>query len=117
MGLSGRSTMQSPIFVCYSPDMSDPLSEVIALLQPRAVFSRRISATGRWGVRFSFFGQPSLCVVIEGSCRLAVDGNRSLTLEVGDFVLLFVTLVFTMLGFELVRLEQFDLNVRSKVLD
>ena len=108
--------MQSPIFVCYSPDMSDPLSEVIALLQPRAVFSRRISAGGRWGVRFSSFGQPSLCVVIEGSCRLAVDGHRPLTLEAGDFVLLPATPAFTMSGFEPVRLEQFDPNVRSKVL-
>jgi hypothetical protein len=41
--------------------MNDPLSEVIALLQPRAVFSRRISGTGRWGVRYSAFGQPSFC--------------------------------------------------------
>src|SRR5215469_4231986 len=113
MGLSGRSTMQSPIFVCYSPDMGDPLSEVIALLQPRAVFSRRISAAGRWGVRFSSFGQPSLCAVIEGSCRLAVDDHRPLTLKAGDFVLLPATPGFTMSGFEPVRLEQFDPNVRS----
>ena len=30
--------------------MIDPLSEVIALLRPRAVFSKRISGAGRWGV-------------------------------------------------------------------
>src|SRR6185436_15795748 len=96
--------------------MSDPLSEVIALLQPRAVFSRRISAAGRWGVRFSSFGQPSLCAVIEGSCRLAVDGHRPLTLEADDFVLLPATPGFTMSGFEPARLERFDPNVRSKVL-
>ena len=51
--------------------MNDPLSEVIALLQPRAVFSRRISGAGRWGVRYSAFGQPSFCAMLEGSCRLA----------------------------------------------
>ena len=50
--------------------MNDPLSEVIALLQPRAVFSRRISGAGRWGVRYSAFGHPSFCAVLEGSCRL-----------------------------------------------
>jgi hypothetical protein len=33
--------------------MNDPLSEVIDLLQPRAVFSRRINGAGRWGVRYS----------------------------------------------------------------
>src|SRR5262245_24556029 len=116
MGLSGRSTMQSPIFVCYSPDMSDPLSEVIALLQPRAVSSRRISGAGRWGVRYSAFGQPSFCAVLEGSCRLAVDGQRPLTLKAGDFVLLPATPGFTMSGFEPVKLERFDPNVTSKML-
>jgi hypothetical protein len=29
--------------------MSDPLSEVIALLQPRTVFAKCISGAGRWG--------------------------------------------------------------------
>ena len=56
--------------------MNDPLSEVIALLQPRAVSSRRNSGAGSWGFRYSAFGQPSFCAVLEGSCRLAVDGHR-----------------------------------------
>src|ERR1043166_8066689 len=68
--------------------MSDPISEVIGLLQPRAVFSKRISGAGRWGVRYSAFGQPSFCAVLEGSCRLTVDGHRPLTLKAHDFVLL-----------------------------
>src|SRR5262245_1762985 len=96
--------------------MSDPLSEVITLLQPRAVFSRRITAAGRWGVRFSSFGQPSFCAVIDGGCRLAVDGHRPLTLQADDFVLLPATPGFTMSGFKPVRPERFDPNVRSKVL-
>ena len=33
--------------------MTDPLSEVIALLQPRTVFSKVISGAGRWGVRYA----------------------------------------------------------------
>lgn len=88
--------------------MNDPLSEVIALLQPRAVFSKRISGAGRWGVRYSEFGQPSFCAVLEGSCRLAVDGHAPLTLEAGDFVLLPATPGFTMSGFEPVRPERID---------
>ena len=51
--------------------MNDPLSEVIALLQPSAVSSRRNSGAGSWGFRYSAFGQPSFCAVLEGSCRLA----------------------------------------------
>jgi len=93
--------------------MSDPLSEVIALLQPRAVFSRRISGAGRWGVAYSAFGHPSFCAVLEGRCRLAVDGQRPLTLEAGDFVLLPATPGFTMSGFEAVRPVRFDPKVTS----
>ena len=55
--------------------MIDPLSEVIALLRPRTVFSKGISGAGRWGVRYTDFGQPSFCTVLEGRCRLAVDGR------------------------------------------
>lgn len=94
--------------------MSDPLSEVIALLRPRTVFSKRISGAGRWGVRYSDFGQPSFCAVLEGSCRLAVDGERAVTLEAGDFVLLPATPGFTMSGFEPVVPERFDPHVASR---
>jgi AraC-like DNA-binding protein len=88
--------------------MIDPLSQVIALLQPRTVFSKRISGAGRWGVRYSAFGHPSFCAVLEGSCRLAVDGHRPLTLEAGDFVLLPATPAFTLSGFEPVKPQPID---------
>src|SRR5687768_8618010 len=91
--------MRSPYFIRDSPEMSDPLSEVIALLQPRTVFSKGISGAGRWAVRYSAFDQPSFCAVLEGRCRLAVDGHRPLTLEAGDFLLLPATPGFTMSGF------------------
>ncbi|WP_434419648.1 cupin domain-containing protein [Nannocystis pusilla] len=88
--------------------MTDPLSQVIALLQPRAVFSKPISGAGRWAVRYSDFGQPSFCTVLAGSCRLAVDGHRPLTLEAGDFLLLPATPGFTMSGFEPATPERID---------
>src|SRR3954468_10180784 len=88
--------------------MRDPLSEVIALLQPRAVFSKRISGAGRWGVRYSDYGQPSFCVVLDGRCRLAVDGQPPVTIEAGDFVLLPSTPGFTMSGFDPVKPERID---------
>jgi AraC-like DNA-binding protein len=80
--------------------MVDPLSEVITLLRPRTVFSKGISGAGRWGVRYSDFGQPSFCAVLEGRCLLAVAGEDALTLEAGDFVLLPTTPGFTLSGFE-----------------
>lgn len=106
--------MQSPSFICERPNMNDPLSEIITLLQPRAVFSKRISGAGRWGVRYSDFGQPSFAAVLEGSCRLAVDGQRALTLEAGDFVLLPATPGFIMSSFERVKPESVDPKVMAK---
>lgn len=80
--------------------MSDPLSDVIALLKPRAVFSKGISGAGRWGVRYCEFGLPSFCAVLEGSCRLAVDGQPEMILLAGDFLLLPKTPAFTLSGFD-----------------
>lgn len=77
---------------------------VIARDEVRAV-------AGRWGVRYSDFGQPSFCAVLDGRCRLAVDGERALTLEAGDFVLLPATPGFTISGFERVTPERVDPKV------
>jgi AraC-like DNA-binding protein len=97
--------------------MSDPLSEVIGLLRPRAVFAKRISGAGRWGVRYSEYGEPSFCTVLEGSCRLAVDGHPAITLDAGDFLLLPATPGFTMSGFEPVTPERIDPKVTSAPTD
>lgn len=80
--------------------MSDPLSDLIALLRPRTVFAKAISGAGPWAVRYSDFGHPGFCTVIEGRCRLAVDGAEAVILEAGDFVLLPATPGFIMSGFE-----------------
>lgn len=93
--------------------MTDPLSGFMNLLKPRAVFSRVISGAGRWGVRYSAFGKPSFCAVLDGSCILAVDGLDAMTLEKGDFVLLPTTPAFTMRGFEPVRPEPLDPKVMA----
>ena len=88
--------------------MADPLSEVITLLQPGTVFSKGISGAGRWAVRYEQFGHPSFCAVLEGACRLMVDGHEPLTLEAGDFVLMPATPGFTMSGFEPAEPKQMD---------
>jgi AraC-like DNA-binding protein len=80
--------------------MNDPLSEIITLLRPRSVVSKPITGAGRWGIRYAEFGQPSFCTVLDGSCRLAVDGQPAFALEAGDFVLLPATPGFTMTGFD-----------------
>ncbi|MBL0940407.1 MAG: AraC family transcriptional regulator [Gemmatimonadaceae bacterium] len=88
--------------------MIDPLSDVIAMLQPRAVHTRRISGAGRWAVAYGEFGHPSFCIVLDGSCRLAVNGHRALTIQAGDFVLMPATPGFTISGFDSVRAVRMD---------
>lgn len=94
--------------------MIDPLSEVIGLLRPHAVFTKGISGAGRWGVRYGAFGHPSFAIVIEGSCRLAVDGQKELVLNAGDFILLPTTPGFVMSGFEKVTPECIDPHIAAK---
>lgn len=67
--------------------MIDPLAEVVALLQPGARFSKVVMAAGPWHIRRSDAGQPFYCVVLEGACRVEVDGQTGLTLQSGDFLL------------------------------
>jgi AraC-like DNA-binding protein len=62
-------------------------------------------------VRYSDFGQPSFCAVMEGSCRLAVDKHRPITIEAGDFVLLPETPGFVISGFEPVTPKRIDPRV------
>jgi AraC-like DNA-binding protein len=91
----------------------DPLTRVIERLKPRAVFSKGISGAGRWAVRYSAFGQPGYCAVLEGGCLLAVDGEAPVTLQEGDFVLLPATPAFTLSGFEPVSPKLMDPNVSA----
>ncbi|MGE8320483.1 MAG: AraC family transcriptional regulator [Comamonas sp.] len=79
--------------------MSDPLTEVVALLQPRAVLANVISGKGDWAVRYAEYGHPGFCILLEGSCLLAVDGHAPITLGEGDFVLLPATPPFTLSSF------------------
>jgi AraC-like DNA-binding protein len=88
--------------------MVDPLAEVVTLLQPGAPSSKIVSGAGRWSVRRSEYGQPFFCVILDGSCRLAVDGHEAITLQEGDFVLIPAALSFTMSGLEPATPADFD---------
>jgi len=79
--------------------MIDPLSEVVRLLQPRGVFANPISGKGNWAIRYGEYGEPSFCIMLEGSCMLAVDGHEPITISAGDFVLLPATPPFTISSF------------------
>jgi AraC-like DNA-binding protein len=80
--------------------MTDPLAEVVTLLRPGTPFSKIVSGAGPWRVRRTEAGQPFYCVVLDGSCRLAVDGHEPIALREGDFVLIPSARGFTMSGAE-----------------
>ena len=45
--------MYSPQFFRERPNVNDALTDVIALLQPQAVFAKQITGAGRWAVTYS----------------------------------------------------------------
>ena len=87
--------------------MIDPLTEVVTLLQPNVRFSKTVSAASAWKVRRTEAGQPFYCVVLKGSCRLAVDGSQPMDLLEGDFVLVPAAYGFTMSSVSPVLPEDF----------
>lgn len=68
--------------------MTDPLAEVVLLLQPGAPYTKVVSGAGAWRVRRTGVGQPFYWAILEGSCRLSVDAQQPVDLHEGDFVLI-----------------------------
>lgn len=68
--------------------MSDPLAEVVGLLQPSASYSKIVEGAGLWRVRRAEAGRPFYCAILDGSCRLEAQGHEPIILETGDFVLI-----------------------------
>lgn len=66
---------------------TDPLSDIIALLNPSAPFSKLVEGVGQWRVRRELDGRPIYCAVLEGSCCVRVEGMPPMVLHAGDFVL------------------------------
>lgn len=76
--------------------MVDPLAEVVTLLQPQARYSKIVDGAGSWRIRRAESGQPFYCVILDGGCRLTLDGHMPLELRQGDFVLIPAAHGFTM---------------------
>jgi AraC-like DNA-binding protein len=66
----------------------DPLAEVVALLQPAARFNKSVSGAGPWRVQRTEPGQSFYGAIVEGACRLLVDGMEPIILRAGDFILI-----------------------------
>ena len=75
--------------------LTDPLTQVIGLLQPSASFSKLVTATGRWAVRPPGT-DPFYAAVLDGHCTLSITGRVPVKLSRGDFILVPAAHDFTM---------------------
>jgi len=67
----------------------DPLSDILALVQPRTYATGGFSAGGDWGVRFPAHGMVKCYSVVRGECWLAVDNiAEPIRLQTGSCFLL-----------------------------
>ncbi len=78
---------QKSSFPWRKSDLSDPLTQVVGLLQPSVSFSKLVVASGAWAVRRSDEAGPFYCVILDGLCLLSLAGQEPVTLARGDFVL------------------------------
>src|ERR1700754_1434591 len=76
----------------------DPVSDIIALLRPHAVFSKPITGKGDWGVRYEPYREPGFAIVLEGRAWLAVDGAAPARLDRSAFVLFPASRAFALLS-------------------
>lgn len=88
--------------------MTDPLAEVVTLLQPAVRASKIVNGAGRWSVRRAEYGQPYYCVILGGSSRIVVDGHAPIALQEGDFVLIPAAHGFTMTSLDPPTSENID---------
>ncbi|MDO3445497.1 AraC family transcriptional regulator [Agrobacterium sp. V1] len=66
---------------------TDPLAEIVTLLQPAARLSKLVECAGAWRIHREATGEPFYCAILEGSCRVTFAKHQTLTLQAGDFVL------------------------------
>lgn len=66
----------------------DPLSEVLSLLRPRSPRTAEVDAGGAWAIELDdLAGQIKCYAVVEGSCRLMVEGRSAELSEGSCFVM------------------------------
>lgn len=74
----------------------DPLSDIVALLRPRAAIAKPISGRGRWGVRYRAYDAPGFTLVLTGEAWVALGDREPLRIAEGDFLLLPTTPAFSL---------------------
>lgn len=76
--------------------MSDPISQIVSLLQPKFAFSKRVAGSGHWTLHEPRSDVPFYCAVLEGGFRLETPDGAEIVVGKGDFLLVPCTAGFTM---------------------
>lgn len=90
----------------------DPLTDLMALLRPRAVLWKRLRGEGEWAVRFAANRDVNFGIVLSGRCVLTGPG-APVDLSQGDFLLLIAPAPFTVGSGAAVRAVDGDHAVRG----
>jgi AraC-like DNA-binding protein len=79
--------LESPPFLRDRPDMNDPLSDMLTLVEARSVLSGRLHASGAWAVRFPPPEKIKFSALLRGTCWLTLEGLPApARLEAGDVI-------------------------------
>lgn len=68
--------------------VTDPLSDILALLEARGMLTVRLVTGGDWSLAFQPFEGIKFNALAKGSCWLTVDGEKPVHIEAGDCFLL-----------------------------
>ena len=68
--------------------MSDPLAQIVGLLQPGAPFSKCVTGSGPWRVRRTQSPNPYYAAVLRGSLRYRDHSSGEVVVSAGDFILI-----------------------------
>lgn len=68
--------------------MSDPLTDIVALLNPRPSHSKLVEGAGQWRIVRESSGEAFYCAVLQGECVISINGKEPKLLVAGDFILI-----------------------------
>ncbi|EOI3551045.1 cupin domain-containing protein [Cronobacter turicensis] len=74
--------------------MADPLTDIIALLNPRPTRAKLVEGAGQWRILRESGGEAFYCAVLQGECLMSVNGKAPRRLVAGDFILIPATYAF-----------------------
>jgi AraC-like DNA-binding protein len=80
--------IQTSRIVSNESRMSDPLAQIVGLLQPGAPFSKCVTGSGPWRVRRTQSPNPYYVAVLQGSLRYRDHQSGEIIVNAGDFILI-----------------------------